>query len=183
MSLLYRLKRLIKSDLHALVEGMEDQKWVLAQALRDMEEELERLSQTIHAEKTRQQRLNAKIESLAASTPPLERDIDFAMGEKREEIAKSFIKKLLLARQTLEKLKEETTQLARDLEKREAEHQTKKRSYEEIAARCESLHLERLNDDVFASASKLIPEESSLNHQVEIEFLKRLQKNKEVSHV
>jgi phage shock protein A len=41
MSLIYRIKRLVKSDVHAFVEGLEDPKWVLAQAIRDMEEELE----------------------------------------------------------------------------------------------------------------------------------------------
>jgi phage shock protein A len=182
MSLVYRLKRLVKSDLHAFVEGMEEKKWILAQALRDMEEELEKLRAEIEVKKTHQAKLKDSIQTGESSLAKIEADIDFAMKEKREEIAKSLIKRLILSRQNIERLKKEETQVSLELGKLQEDYRTKKQAYEEIVTRSEGIALEREGDDIFKSASQLVPEDTSLKHQVEIEFLRRLERVKEVGH-
>jgi phage shock protein A len=183
MSLIYRIKRLVKSDLHAFVEGIEDKKWVLAQAIRDMEEELEKLKAGVASRSSHLAKIQEGLRVHQQAIGSIENDIDFAMKEKREEIAKNFIKKLLVGRQTVERLKSEEQHIRTELEHSESDYQSKKRLFEEICARAEGLHLERMGEDVFTSASRLVPEDSSLDHQVELEFLRRLQNGKEVDHV
>jgi len=178
MSLIYRLKRLVKSDLHAFVEGIEEKKWVLDQAIRDMEEELDKLGKELGARRVQTEQLSEKIKTLEGSRRGLETDVDFAMQEKREEIAKPLIKKLLLNEQNLTCLREDEKNSRRELIALEADFQAKKEKYDEICARAEALHLERVNDDVFTSAGRLVPQDGCLEHQVELEFLRRLQKVK-----
>ncbi len=180
MSLIYRIKRLVKSDLHAFVEGIEEKKWVLAQAIRDMEEELDKLGKETEARRSQTAQLSEKIKTLEGSRKTLESDVDFAMQEKREEIAKPLIKKLLLNEQNLSTLREDEKNSRRELSALEADFQGKKEKYDEVCARAESLHLERVNDDVFTSAGRLVPQDTCLEHQVELEFLRRLQKIKGV---
>lgn len=180
MSLVYRIKRMVKSDLHAFVEGIEEKKWVLAQALRDMEEELEKLGKATDARRNQLSQTAEKIRALETSRRQTETDVDFAMKEKREEIAKPLIKKLLLTEKTLNSLHEEEKVSRRELEALEIEWKEKKEKYEEICVRAEAFPGERVTDDVFEGASRLVPQETCLEHQVELEFLRRLQKLKEV---
>jgi len=178
MSIIYRLKRLVKSDLHAFVDGIEEKKWVLAQAIRDMEEELEKLQSETESKRTQAAHLKEKIKVLEAQAGKLETDVDFAMREKREEIAKPLIKKLLLTGQNVATLAEELKAAERSLASLEGEYRGKREKYEEICARSEPFQLERVDDDVFTSAARLVPQETCLEHQVELEFLRRLQKIK-----
>src|SRR5262245_41128923 len=148
MSLIYRIKRLVKSDLHAFVEGIEDKKWVLAQAIRDMEEELEKLKAEVTARKSHLTKVQEGHRVHQEALGSVESDINFAMKEKREEIAKNLIKKLLVTRQNLERLKSEEQRLRAELEHSESDYESKKRLFEEICTRAEGLHLERMGEDV-----------------------------------
>lgn len=182
MSLVYRVKRLVKSDMHALVEGLEDPRWVLAQALRDMEEELEKIESDLSVRHSQISKLKDRIIGTEAILSALENDIEFAMQEKREEIAKNLIRKQLLSRKNLQDLQEKGKVSEEEIQKVEEDYRLKKGAYEDIRGRCEVMNLTRVNDDVFQAAVRLVTPDggvdSTLNHQVELEFLKRLQKQR-----
>jgi len=186
MSLGYRLKRLIKSDMHALVEGLEDPKWVLAQALRDMEEELEKIEADLGVRRNHWGKIKDRLIANQAITTALENDIEFAMQEKREDIAKNLIRKLILTRRNLEDLVQKDKVFAEDLVNVEEDYRLKKGAYEDVRGRCEVLNLKRIDDDAFQAAARLVSEDgrgdTSIDQQVEIEFLRRLQKEKEENH-
>ncbi|MBU1917024.1 PspA/IM30 family protein, partial [bacterium] len=93
MTLIYRIKRLIKADAHALVDGLEEPKWILNQAIRDMETELQNQKSLFEDYKNKAEQLHKKIESLSMCLAQNEKDIDLAIDEKREDIAKHLIKK------------------------------------------------------------------------------------------
>lgn len=184
MSLGHRIKRLVKSDLHALVEGLEDPKWVLAQAIRDMEEELEKIESELGARRSQLSKVKDKLIAHEAIVSALENDIEFAMREKKEDIAKNLIRKHLLAKKNVEDLGRKGAEIEEVLLKIEEDYRIKKGAYEDIRGRCEVLNLKRVDDDAFQAASRLVSDEglteSALNHQVEIEFLRRLQSLKVV---
>jgi phage shock protein A len=186
MSLTYRLKRLVKSDMHALVEGLEDPKWVLAQALRDMEEELEKMESDLAVRRSQIDKIRDRLLASEAVSSALENDIEFAMQEKREDIAKKLIHKLLVTKKTLEDLSKRAKACGEDLTALEEDYRIKKGAYEDVKGRCEILNLKRIDEDAFQSAVRLVSQETgtdaTLDHQVEIEFLRRLQRHKEVSH-
>lgn len=186
MSLTYRIKRLIKSDMHALVEGLEDPKWVLAQAIRDMEEELERIEADLGVRRTHVAKLKDRLIGNQAIVSALENDIEFAMREKREDSAKHLIRKLLIARKNIEDLIAKGKVCEEEVKMIEEDYRVKKGAYEDIRGRCEIMNLKRIDDDSFQAAARLVSEEgltdSALDHQVEIEFLRRLQGSKEEIH-
>jgi phage shock protein A len=186
MSLAYRVKRLVKSDMHALVEGLEDPKWVLAQALRDMEEELEKMEGELVTRRSQIDKIKDRVIASEAIASALENDIEFAMQEKREDIAKNLIRKLIVTRKTLEDLSKRSKVCAEELTNLEQDYRLKKGAYEDIKGRCEILNLRRIDDDAFQAATRLVSQESgtdgTLEHQVEIEFLRRLQRRKEEGH-
>ncbi len=183
MSLAYRIKRLVKSDAHALVEGLEAPKWVLAQALRDMEEELEKMEADLRVRRSQIAKMKDRLIASEAILSALENDVDFAMREKREDIAKNLIRKLLMAKRTLEDLSRRFKVCEEELVSVEEDYRVKKGAYEDIKGRCEILNLSRIDDDAFQAAARLVSQEGAadvtLDHQVEIEFLRRLQKHKE----
>lgn len=183
MSLGYRLKRLIKSDMHAFMEGLEDPRWVLAQALRDMEEELEKIEVDLGARRHNLGKVKDRLIANQAVLSALENDIEFAMQEKREDIAKNLIRKLLITRKNVEDLTAREKASTTELVQVEEDYRLKKGTYEDIRGRCEVLNLKKVDDDAFQAGSRLASEEgkadSSLSHQVEIEFLRRLQNRKE----
>lgn len=185
MSLTYRIKRLIKSDINAWVDDLEDPRWVLAQAMRDMEEELERIEGAITAKESHLLKLKDGIANCKETTAKLDHDIGFAISEKREEIAKSFIRKQLVTQETLAAMTVEQAACAKEHSKMESAYRHRQESYERVRMRSAHLQLPQKGDDVFSSAERLIPCDQSLEHQVELEFLRRLQgqKNpKEVRH-
>jgi phage shock protein A len=183
MSLAYRLKRLVKSDMHALVEGLEDPKWILAQALRDMEEELEKMEADLGVRRSQIAKVKDRRLASEAIASALENDIEFAMQEKREDIAKNLIRKLLVTRKSLEDLSKKSKVFEEELTAVEEDYRIKKGAYEDIKGRCEILNLRRIDDDAFQAAARLVSQETgtdaTLDHQVEIEFLRRLQKRKD----
>jgi len=185
MSLGYRIKRLLKSDMHAFVEGLEDPKWVLAQALRDMEEELEKIEADLGVRRNHLGKVKDRLIANQAVVSALENDIEFAMQEKREDIAKNLIRKLLITRKNVEDLTKKDKSRSEELTAVEEDYRLKKGAYEDIKGRCEVLNLRHIDDDAFQAAARLVSEDSlcdgPLNHQVEIEFLKRLQKRKEAA--
>jgi len=182
MSLAHRIKRLVKSDMHAFVEGLEDPKWVLAQALRDMEEEIEKLEGDLGVRRVQLAKIKDRLIGSEAVISALENDIEFAMQEKREDIAKKLIRKLLLTKKSLDELEQRSKEFEEGLTVLEEDYRLKKGAYEDIKGRCEILNIRRIDDDAFQAAARLVTQETgmdaSLEHQVEIEFLKRLQKNK-----
>ncbi len=182
MTITYRIKRLIKSDLNAWVDELEDPRGVLAQALRDMEEELERMEGAITAKESHMLKLVEGISRCEEGVKKLDHDIDFAILEKREEIAKSLIRKMLVTQETLETMQSEHRACSEEHLKMEEEFRTRQESYERVRAQSEYLQLPRADDDVFSSAERLMPTDHTLEHQVELELLRRLQNQKEVPH-
>lgn len=182
MSIYYRIKRLITSDAHALVEGLEEPRLVLAQAIRDMEAGLETLATRIHATRTELTRLCHKAEVTRVALTGIERDVEFAMAEKREDIAKHLIRRMLTGRRHLEGAGAKQAVLTTELAALEKEHAEKQATFESIRERGKGLDLTRESDDTFAAAEHLVATVPNLDHEVELEFLRRLKSTREVGH-
>lgn len=182
MTLIYRLKRLIKADAHAIVEGLEDPKWILAQAIRDMEVEIEKQDSLISEKKTRLAQVKKQSQISQKIIEDAERDIDLAMDEKREDLAKVLIRKILINRKNLVVFKEQDDLLKKEIELEEKELTEKKQAYDEICSKSQTISFPNKKDDVFNESKRLVEKESHLDHEVEIEFLRRLKKTKGDSH-
>jgi len=178
MTLIYRIKRLVKADAHAIVEGLEDPKWILAQSIRDMELELEKQSILISDKSERLERLRKQFQNSKSIVEHADKDIELAMEEKREDIAKTLIRKIIINKKNMDILKEQEEILQKEILVEGKELTEKKQAYDEICSRSQTVAFPSKKDDVFHESKRLVEKETSLEHEVELEFLRRLKKSK-----
>ena len=131
MSLMTRLTTLWKADAHGALDALEDRSLVLRQHLRDAGAELDRKRCRIEALAAEEKDLGAEAERLRGEIETLERDVTLALDGAEDELARYAIRKLLPRRQgaieidrRLAALGEERSELAAELARQEAEHET-----------------------------------------------------------
>ena len=178
MTILYRLKRLIKADAHAMVESLEEPKWILAQAIRDMETELEKMRQDIEDKKNRLMGTAKQILNSEQIIDNTDTDIDLAVEEKREDIAKHLIKKLLLNQKNLKLLSELKEELIKDIKDLGDDLAKKERDYDEVLVGAQAVEFTMPKQDAFNDAKDIVGKVNALDHDVELEFLRRLKSNR-----
>ena len=81
MTLLQRLTRLLKADLHGILDGLEDPEEVVKQTIRDMEEALTAKEQTLVALHASLQRLTAEVQDTARTAQEIEQRLELCFQE------------------------------------------------------------------------------------------------------
>jgi len=151
MTLLRRFLTLAKADAHGVLDSLEDSSLVLKQCLREAELELAQKRQRLEElDRWREQLEQARAE-LASRAQQLDADIQLALGQDQEDLARFSIRRLLGARrretalaEQLAGVREERERLASGLESQELElaelkervqtHLTEQRAREQFAA-------------------------------------------------
>lgn len=173
MTLAYKIKRLIKADAHAVVDQFERPDRILAQAIRDMEVELAKLEEKVSQHRTALNKTEETLSLLKETIIEVDDGVRLAVAEKKEDLAKSLIRRFLGLKRQLEK----TQQIADD--QRQAfgaingEYLEKNNCYLDVLNRAPA-HQGRLKTaPVFDGAQNLVKNMVD-DDQVELEFLKRL---------
>ena len=151
MTLLRRFLTLAKADAHGVLDSLEDSSLVLKQCLREAELELAQKRQRLEELGRWREQLEQARAELASRAQELDADIQLALGQDQEDLARFSIRRLLGARrrettlaEQLAGVREESERLARDLESQESElaelkervqtHLTEQRAREQFAA-------------------------------------------------
>ena len=95
MTLITRITRLVKADLHGILDGLEEPEEVIKQAIRDMEEDIatqERRREELHAVL---QRLEREAQEMTAAMQEIEPQIGTCFAAENEPLAKNLIRKRL----------------------------------------------------------------------------------------
>src|SRR5262245_2990466 len=95
MTLITRITRLFKADLHGLLDGLEEPEEVIKQAIRDMEEDIaaqERRLEELHAVL---QRLDRQAQETTATMQEIEPQIDLCFAAENEPLARNLLSKRL----------------------------------------------------------------------------------------
>ena len=95
MTLITRITRLFKADLHGILDGLEEPEEVIKQAIRDMEEDIatqERRLEELHAIL---QRLEREAQETTATMQEIESHIDICFAAQNEPLAKNLIRQRL----------------------------------------------------------------------------------------
>jgi len=138
MTLIARMIRLFKADLHGILDTIEEPEEVVKQAIRDMEEDIatkERRLDELHAVLPR---LAIEAQELTASRQESERQIDLCLATDNEPLAKNLIRKRLeMARRArgIARAQDEMRVKSEELAKKIAEHR------EQLAAVVQKLKL------------------------------------------
>jgi phage shock protein A len=138
MTLIARMTRLFKADLHGILDSLEEPEEVVKQAIRDMEEDIatqERWLDELHAVL---QRLAREAQELTVSMQESEQQIDLCFTAGNEPLAKNLIRKRLeMARRArgIARAQDETRTKSESLARKISEHK------EQLAAVLQKLKL------------------------------------------
>lgn len=104
MALINRISRLVKADFHAVLDQIEEPEQLLKQAIRDMEDELAESEQRIKLYAHDQETLAVRKSELEASIAEVDEQLDLCFASKKEDLAKTQIRKKLEAERILKRL-------------------------------------------------------------------------------
>src|ERR1043166_288514 len=95
MTLITRITRLVKADLHGILDGLEEPEEGIKQAIRDMEEDI--ATQERHLEEPRAvlQQLAREAQETTTAMQEIESQIDICFAAENEPLAKNLIRKRL----------------------------------------------------------------------------------------
>lgn len=94
MSIMTRLIRLCKADIHGVMDQLEDKGLLLKQCLREMEEELVRKEQSLNHAMSLKKKAIQDIENYTAEIDRIEQDLATAIQKEKDDISRFLIKKL-----------------------------------------------------------------------------------------
>jgi phage shock protein A len=109
MTLIQRMARLFKADLHGILDCLEEPEEVVKQTIRDMEEALAQKEQMLTELRTALQRFAAEAAEMARMVQEVAQRIDLCFQAGNEALARNFI------RQRLE-IEQQARQVARAVE-------------------------------------------------------------------
>lgn len=174
MGLMTRMVRLCKSDLHGVMDQMEDRTLVLRQHLRELENALaqqsDRVAQlTRHLQKNRQdrQRYRSRCEGL-------DNDVQMSLAHGKEDIARQLIRKLQPLQQWCEELDQRGVDLETDLGQQTKRLEKQQLQYDRMRQRIEAHstgHVARQQPLTGQSPGIHVPPPS--DEEVELELLRR----------
>jgi phage shock protein A len=145
MTLITRISRLFKADLHGILDGLEEPQEVIKQAIRDMEEDIAAQERRLEELRAIMQRLAREAQETTATMQEIESQIDICFAAENEALARNLIRKRLeMARRAkgIARAQEETQAQSDGLATRIATHKAqlasvvqKLRAYEETQPR------------------------------------------------
>lgn len=172
MTLIQRITRLLKADLHGLLDGLEEPEEVVKQTIRDMEEALEHKEQALAALHATLPRLTAEEQEIGQAAREIDNHIDLCFEAGNDALARNFIRKRL-------ETERQARQVARAVEETQArrtalEH-TIAEQRDQLAAVAQQLNLYMATRQRQASAtSPYTPGQSGAvvtDDEVEVAFL------------
>ena len=114
MTILTRISRLFKADIHGILDSLEEPEIILKQAVRDMQDEIDKATAAISAFTMQQERLQQKQHILDANIQELQQQLNFCFTENNETLAKSVIRKKLQAELSLRELSQQLTNISEE---------------------------------------------------------------------
>jgi phage shock protein A len=100
MTLIARITRLFKADLHGILDGLEEPEEVIKQAIRDMEEDIATQEDRLADLHAVLQRLDREAQETTAAMQEIEQHIDTCFAAENEPLARNLIRRRLeIARQ------------------------------------------------------------------------------------
>src|SRR4029434_6028004 len=95
MTLITRITRLFKADLHGILDGLEEPEEVIKQAIRDMEEDIATQEHRLEELRATLQRLEREAQEATATMQEIEQQIDICFAAENEPLARNLIRKRL----------------------------------------------------------------------------------------
>ena len=174
MALIRRASRLLRADLHALLDQLEEPDTLVRQAIREMEDMLEEEDQRykllLHEQALLEEREQDICQSLAAGESQL--DLCFETGQ--EALARDLIKRRLELNSTLQTLSTKHDKLVKRLSELKSTIEQNHSRLQSIRQKAELLSAEKLHEPAEGCWSGT--EVRIRDQEVELEMLREKQK-------
>ncbi|MGC4094928.1 MAG: PspA/IM30 family protein [Polyangiaceae bacterium] len=167
MSWFQRVHTNLRADAHGVVDALEDQALLLKQCLRDAESEVQRKRARLVLLEADWKRLTGERERAQAEAERAEGDVQLAIAQGRDDLARYTLKQVLTQRNLSERLALRMTATAEEQKELSQALQTQQVALEELRTRVQAFLSAREGESVGASLP-LVTEE-----QIEIELLRR----------
>lgn len=119
MALIARFSRLLKADMHAVLDLVEEPEQVIAQSIRDMQDSIQRASIEARTLEARRQELERRLVRLDDWLNGLGKELDVCFGQAEgDELARGVLRKKLAAERLRTQLHQDREDLAADLDER-----------------------------------------------------------------
>lgn len=173
MALIKRVTRLLKADIHAVLDTVEEPQILLKQAIREMEDDVARDQQQLKLFQKDQQHLESKLKQTTQNLSSIESDLNICFESDNEQLARSAVKRKLAShrlQQTLIRKQKTTAMDINELNQRLSDKATR---LEAMRQKQEILTEETYNDSL-----PIVDEISISEDEVDIALLQEKQKRK-----
>lgn len=119
MPLINRVTRLFQSDMHAVLDRIEEPDIMLRQAVREMEEDVMRNEQRLKLTRHEQARSASNRDDLEHSLEQLDGELDICFGSGKDDLARSLVKRKLETSRLLKMIERKQQELISDSEELE----------------------------------------------------------------
>lgn len=173
MTVLKRVGRLLKADIHGILDCLEEPEAIARQALREMREEIERCEKELKSRQAEVERSAQRIEQIQSDLRSCEEQLELCFEEGNESLAKSIVRKRLEYQRSLKTLQEaqERAQQGSAAKKKQIEdyRQRLQRVEQklELLVKQERVRKEYFEETIFRDSCESVSEE-----EVEIAFMK-----------
>ena len=120
MALITRLTRLFRADAHAVLDRMEEPDVVLAQAVREMEEDVAAASRQLKARELELGRLRQRAADLVASVSAIAGELDLCFAAGNEALVRTLLRRRLEGERLAKHLEQRIGTLVRENDERRA---------------------------------------------------------------
>jgi len=132
MTILRRISRLFKADMHGILDNLEAPEMILKQAVRDMQEEIDKAYRTTAELNKELECLQKKKHNLSEYTKTLQQQLDFCLQANNESLAKSIIRKKLQTELSLKELEGQIQHLTEEQQNYQAETEERQEKLQAI---------------------------------------------------
>lgn len=116
MALITRISRLFQADMNAVLDQIEEPEMLLKQAIREMEETLAHDERQIKLQEYEHKQLSNMEDDIRQSLTEIEDQLSLCFKSKKDDLARTLIKRKLEGQQTLKSLSRKITSLEENTE-------------------------------------------------------------------
>jgi phage shock protein A len=176
MTIMTRLLRLWKADIHGVMDRIEDQGLLLQQHLREMENSLQQKEAQFRQLAVSKRRIHVELTAGAQEHERLESDLGLALRNEKDTIAKLLIRKQMVQQKHNEKLQQQHDTLAEEQKQLSHLLEEQRLQYEIFKIRTGSFTLRRKRvpgDHTDTCRGQSAGANSIDDHEIELELIRR----------
>lgn len=176
MALINRVGRLVRADIHAVLDRIEEPEQLLRQALRDMEDELASAEQRAVAAAAEIETFAKRKSELVARCAELDGELDLCFARKKSELARTLVRRKLEAERLIARLDSRQKDGEAGLEQARADLEQRRHALEGLRQKAEvfatPVHEEGPQDEV----AYMLRELSVSDDEIDVALLREQEK-------